>query len=423
MKNFSCEKRKSGRTFISISALLCGLFISSLTASAQQTAVVATAAADYSSGAHSVISVDPIGGPRDVQNDLVPTISDISVVAFGQYFYRIEKFMANNVIKFNIRKPDKAIWQYSTDEPGDTNSNPHDLIFLSPQKAYLLRYESNIAWIVNPSTTTEAGFKIGELDLRPYADSDGISEMDKGVIVGNKLFIVLQRLDRNNFWSPTNTPYVAVFDTTNDIEIDTTLVSGVTNPDPVVGIQLPVHNPVSIQYLPDNGTIYAAGVEGYSAAAPGGIASINPNTYEVNTVLDGGAPYGAIAGISIVSPTKGYFVGYAGWGDNTLYSFDPSDPNPVGSAVTGFVNMSIGGMDSTLALDENGMLWICNQTDGQIDILDPTTDSIDESIDTNLNPLKVVFAEGEASDAEDAEEDDDGMAGCFISSSGSIWKK
>jgi hypothetical protein len=199
------------------------------------------------------------------------------------------------------------------------------------------------------------------------------------------------------------------------MEIDTTLVSGVTNPDLVVGIQIPVLNPISIQYLPDNDTIYVAGVEEYTPAAPGGIASINPNTYETDTVLDGGNPYGAIAGISIVSPTKGYFVGYAGWGDNTLYAFDPSDPNPVGSAVTGFTNMSIGGMDSTLALDENGMLWICNQTDGQVDILDSTTDTIDESVDTNLNPLKVVFAEGEASDVDQTEEDD-GLGGCFISS-------
>ena len=32
-------------------------------------------------------------------------------------------------------------------------------------------------WIVNPSATTSGEFKIGELDLSPYADSDGIPEM------------------------------------------------------------------------------------------------------------------------------------------------------------------------------------------------------------------------------------------------------
>ncbi len=37
-----------------------------------QTAVIVNAASNYSSGAHSVVSVDPVGGPRTVQNDPEP---------------------------------------------------------------------------------------------------------------------------------------------------------------------------------------------------------------------------------------------------------------------------------------------------------------------------------------------------------------
>ncbi len=353
-----------------------------------QTAVVATAAEDFSSVAHSVISVDPVGGPRTAQNNLLPTISDITVKAYGKYFYRFERYGANNVAKFDINEPGgPPIWQFST-EGDDTNSNPYDLVFVSSDKAYLLRYGSTEAWIVNPSATTETDFKIGELDLGSYADADGVPEMTGGVIVGNKLFIILQRLEN---WASTVTPYIAVFDTTTDTEIDT----GISNTDGVLGIPLDIKDPLAIQYLAENDTIYTQGIGSYYPVKyTGGIVSIDPDTYATAMVLDDGDdtdhPYGQISGMAIISAAKGYFVGYDGWGDNTLYSFDPAT-GVVGNPVSGLENKSIAGMESGVYLDKNNMLWVCNQTDHQVDILNTTDDTIDESVDTILNPLKVVF--------------------------------
>ena len=42
-----------------------------------------------------------------------------------------------------------------------------------------------------------------------------------------------------------------------------------------------------------------------------------------------------IFGMLIASPTKGYFVGYDGWGDNTLYPFNPAT-GVVGEALKDF---------------------------------------------------------------------------------------
>ncbi|MCK4786130.1 MAG: hypothetical protein KAV87_20400 [Desulfobacteraceae bacterium] len=272
---------------------------------------------------------------------------------------------------------------------GDPSSNPHGLVFLNSEKAYLFRYGTTKAWIIDPSTTTEAGFKIGELDLSSYADGDGIPEMETGVIVDGKLFIILQRLDRNAFWAPLNT-YVAVFDTSTDTEIDT------GSPDAVLGIPLEVKNPLSIQYLEANDTIYVQGAgDFFTPEYSGGIESIDPDTYDTSLILDDGDPYGNISGMAIVSATKGYFVGYAGWGDTTLYTFDPST-GTVGSAVSGLEHKNIAGMESGIYPDKNNMLWVCNQTDARVDILDITTDTIDESVSTVLNPLRVVFCSGPA---------------------------
>jgi len=400
-----CKKNSFVLTVLSVCSVFAVLFMSAGTAHSAQTAVVATVAADWSSGAHSTISVDPVGGPRTAQNELFPTGSDITVSAYGKYFYRFERSGANNVTKFDINAPDTVIWQFST-EGVDTNSNPYGMVFVSSDKAYLLRYGSTKAWIVNPSATIEAEFKIGELDLSSYADADGIPEMAGGVIVGNKLFIILQRLEN---WASTATPYVAVFDTTTDTEIDT----GIANP--ILGIPLDIRDPLAIQYLAENNTIYVQGIGSYFPVEyTGGIVSIDPDTYATAMVLDDGTdanhPYGQISGMAIVSAAKGYFVGYDGWGDNTLYSLNPAT-GVVGSSVAGLENKSIAGMESGVYLDDNDMLWICNQTDARVDILNITDDSIDESVSTSLNPLKVVFCDGTGAGGNN----DEDSGGCFIS--------
>jgi hypothetical protein len=366
-----------------------------------ETAVIATVAPDYSSGAHSVAPVDPVGGPRTARNNLLPTaISDISLAAYENFFYRIERYQADNITKFDISAPETPIWQFSTLDPGDTGtSNPYDLIFLNAEKAYLLRYNKTKAWIVNPSAVTQAAFKIGELDLSSYADSDGIPEMNAGVIANGKLFITLQRMDQDNNFVPTNTVYVAVFDTASDTEVDT----GISNADGVKGIPLPIRNPGTIQYVAANKMIYVQGVGDYGSSwagrdpeYSGGIVSIHSETYSTAMVLDDGDaenhPYGNISGMAVISAEKGYFVSYAGWGDNTLYAFNPSTGVVSGPANDALKNKNITGTDTGTYRDKNGMLWVCNATDAEVVILNTVDNTVDEKVSTNLSPRSVVFA-------------------------------
>jgi hypothetical protein len=375
-----------------------------------QTAVIATVSPDWTSGSYSIASVDPVGGPRTFQNKISSKKSDLTVSAYGKYFYIFERFGANNITKYKIDEPDKPIWQFST-EGDETNSNPYDLVFVSDKKAYLLRYGSDKLWIVNPSATAEAAFKIGELDLSAYNDTDGAPNMSAGVIVNKKLYITLQRADLTVWPVVHNDPYVVVFDTSTDTEIDTQNC----NCDQMGILITEIKNPTSIQYVAANDRIYVQGVGDWDGATgddSGGIVQINPNSYQTSLVIADDAEYGVISGMAIISPDKGYFVGYAGWGDNTLYSFDPSCGCNI-KAVTGFENISISGMDTGAYPDNNGMLWICNQTNARVDILNAATDTVDESIGTELNPTKVVFAEGEPDIWDDG---DGGGGGCFISS-------
>ncbi len=406
-------------TLLALSMVLTIPGIQTARADIQQKAVSINAAADYTSGTHSVISVDPVGGPRDIQNDLQPTVSDLGLNAYGRYFYVIERYYGDNVTKYDISNPSTPIWQFSTMDENDAvaTSNPHNIVFAGPTKAYLLRHNSASAWIINPGTTDEQGFRTGYMDLSAYNDQDEYGpEMTDGVIVDNQLFVVLQRLNQDDSSAP-NTAYLAVIDITTDQEIDTGMGGDLK------GIELPVKNPSAIEYDPETGLIFVQGVGKYAsswsgtpAEYSGGIATIDPTTFETTLLIDDGDdenhPYGNISGMTVLSATKGYFVGYAGWGDNTMYEFNPTSGEVVGEANEYLKNKNIAGMNAGASADQNGMVWITNATDAEIVILNPTDNTIDEKINTNINPSKIVFVTGD--DSEEDSSGGGGGGGCFI---------
>ena len=389
---------KSGSTFYAgLLAVDPDLQNDNFTPVRSQYAVVSCSAPDFGSGVHALLEVEK---PRSVQDNLLPTISDIKMAAQGSYFYRIARYNGDSVTKFDAAAPATPIWQYSTMDESDTvaTSNPQSLIFASDAKAYLPRMGSTRMWIVDPATTTAQGFKLGEVDLGDYADSDGLPEMTKGVVVDGKLFLILQRIDRDNGWASTNTPYLVVIDTDTNEEIDTQSLGG----ENLYGIPLPVKNPWDIVYNAAAGKIYVQGVGCYAASwsgtpaeYTGGIASIDPASYEVEMIVDDGDdtehPYGNISGLAVVSATRGYFISYAGWGDNGIYGFNPTtgvvDESPV-AAFPGGTNIP------ALGVDGQGMLWVCSSTfagGGALTIINPADDSVDQVQALNLNPQGIAF--------------------------------
>ena len=349
-----------------------------------QYAVVSCSAPGYGSGAHALINVEK---PRAVQENLLPAGSDIKMAARGEFFYRIARLNSDSVTKFAATAPATPVWQYSTlgDEAA---SNPQSMIFASSTKAYIPRMSSDKMWVVNPETTTEAGFKTGAIDLSAYADADGLPEMTQGVVVNGKLFLLLQRLE--NF-VPTATPYLVVIDADSDTEIDTQ-----NGAEDLKGIPLPIKNPWDIVYK--NGKIYVNGVgNAFSSPAEftGGIISIDPDTYKVDMIVDDGDenehPYGNISGLTVVSATKGYFISYAGWGDNALYSFNPTTgvvaEKPV-DAFPGKINIT------ALGVDDSDKLWVSSNTSsggGSLTIINSDDDTVDQVQSLNLNPQGIAF--------------------------------
>lgn len=371
--------------FLSLLTLIsCSQDSTTTGVSADKAAIVATIAADYSSGAHAVISKDD-NGDRLATNDLVPTGSDITVAAYGSHFYRIERaFAGNNITKFAGTDPQTPIWQYSTQDVGSAVlSNPYDMIFVSETKAYVLRYGTGVAWIVNPLAETEAEFKIGELDLSAY-DADGVPEMVSGVIANGNLYIAMQRLDN---YAVTQNAYVAIFDVNTDQEIDANIAG-----DSLKGIPLQIRNSGNIIYEPVSNSIFVQGSGSYwPEEFTGGIEKIDLTSLTTTVVVDDGDavthPYGLITELAVVSDSIVYFVGYAAWADNTLYKLDLGTAEITATDVVSLIS----GQIANLSVDAEGLLWVSDSANATVRIIDPATDTEVDALYTNLNPDKVVF--------------------------------
>lgn len=344
--------------------------------------VVATAASDFSSGAVELVSV----ADKTSSGSYHPTISDIGVSSNGTDYYLYERFQADRVNKVDLNNPAVFEWTYSALDGGDSDSsNPYTLVFAQPDKAYLIRYGSDTAWIVDPTATTENAFKIGELDLSAYtpADGQGVPNMSAGAIVDGKLFISLQRLDSG--YQPTNTAYLAVFDTSTDTEIDTGQDSGDLNGIPLVG-----KNPMGLTYHETLGLLVRH-QGAYTPDYTGGIDVVDVDSYAVEQRVDDTADTGLIGGIAIVDATSGYYLSYDGWQNITLRAFNPSTGVVEDDAIAG-----LSGMDlRTMSIGPQGNLWVADATSSKpgLRVIDPASETQTGFVSTSLLPIGLAFAE------------------------------
>lgn len=358
-------------------------------------AVVAARAPDYSSGAISLVDA---AAPFSAQNNLPPNnTADIFVRSGGDHYFVIQRFRSDKIQRFSVADPTTPEFTYSTQDMGDTtDSNPSDLVILSPTKAYLLRYGSGKLWIVNPSATNESDFKIGEINLAAY-DSDGVPEMTAGLIKDGLLYVLMQRLD--NFVANRD-GFLAVIDTVTDTEIDTD-----DKPDNLKGLRLPTRNPSGLVANPGNDDLIILAVGSYDSSFnpvyDGGILRVDTVALTVQKLVDDGtaasAPYGQFTDLAVTDLHRAYFIGSEGFfGNQNLYRFDPTS-----TAAPTQVAVAQGIRLSTLAYDGNGHLWLGRSEDAapgltvlDVDVASETV--VHALIDTVQTPINIDFVSAPA---------------------------
>lgn len=213
------------------------------------------ATADYSSMDTSA----PFG--RDI--NLGAACADAVARAHGNLVYLVGRFGCNNIQVVDPGNGFQTILQFSTG-PG---TNPHDIELCAPDKAYVSLYDADSLLIVHPTT----GAALGSVDLSMFSDDDGLPEADEMVLVGDRLFVALQRLDRNQGYAPTNPSFVAVIDCTTDEVIDVD-----PDADGVQAIELSGRNPFGeLRYDRLRGKIVVAET-GAFGMLDGGVEFIDP---------------------------------------------------------------------------------------------------------------------------------------------------
>jgi hypothetical protein len=167
------------------------------------TAIVVTS--DFTTGALSAIDV----ATRQVATNVASIHSDAAVRVYGGLVYVVNRFGQDNIQVIDPANSYATVRQFST----GNGSNPQDIEFASPIKAYITRYGSADLLIVDPRTGAERG----TISLAGFADADGLPEMAGMALVGNLLFVACQRL--TNFL-PANPSVVVVISTFTDQVVD-----------------------------------------------------------------------------------------------------------------------------------------------------------------------------------------------------------
>jgi hypothetical protein len=249
-------------------------------------------ATDFSSG--NVASVG-FGPPPAATCDVAPTCADAVLRYHQGLLYVVERFGCDNIRVLDPNAAFAVVQQFSV----GNGSNPNDIVIVSPTRAFVSRYDTADLWIVNPQT----GAFVGSVSLAAFADADGIPEMKSLAVRNGRVFVTVQRVDRDLFFSPTDSSQVVVVDAATGTLVDCDPVA-----DGVQGILLPLQNPTT-ELVTDPAGKLVVGCTGSFGAQDGGIVRIDPVGLAVEaTEVTEAALGGDLLDLAIASATRGFAV-------------------------------------------------------------------------------------------------------------------
>jgi DNA-binding beta-propeller fold protein YncE len=276
--------------FIVLHAALMTLpLFSSAVYSSPTAPLIIVGTTDFTSG--SLATIVPGGATAAV--NLLNIHSDAVVTTYGGKVYVINRLGQDNIIVLDPANPRSPLLQFSV----GNGSNPQDIAFVSPTKAYVSRYGRPDLWIVNPQT----GEQIGAIDLSPFADADGIPEMAGMAVVGTRLYVTCQRLDQNAGFVPTEKSLLIAIDTITDRVVDMD-----PQTEGVQAISLAATNPVSLRLFKRK--LYVSLVSRFGDME-GGIEVIDGTTGKSEGLKISEQAFGGdLNTIAMLSETRGYAI-------------------------------------------------------------------------------------------------------------------
>ena len=347
------------------------LLFFSFSVSANQAVITTT---DYSSGSFSSLDL----ATNTATNDHLTIHSDASVRTYRDKVYVINHLGQDNVIVLNRSDLKTPLTQYST----GNGTNPHDMAFVSEEKAYISRYERTHLLIVNPVT----GDSLGAVDLSAFADADGLPEVSLLALYDGHLFAACQRLDRDNGWVPTDVSVIAVVDVVTDQVVDVD-----ANAAGVQGIVMAGKNPADA--VQRGNKWFLSAVNTFGDLTDGGIEVIDlANLRSDGVVIGEMALGGNLGSLAMVSDDEGYVVVTDASFVNAVKRFGlgmQSVSSPLDGLSGGYVP-SLGVFGRRLYVLDQGSF--ADPTSAGVRIYDVKTDALVAGpISTGLPPSGIAF--------------------------------
>ncbi len=333
---------------------------------------------DFQTGSFAVF---PVLQPEAIATNVERIHSDAVARAHGGIVYVVNRLGGDNIQAIDPAAGYATRWQCSV----DNGSNPHDIAFAAPDKAYVTRYERSTLLIVDPTTGPDcAGFVRGTVDLAQFADGDGLPEMDQAVVIDGTLFVTLQLLDRRNFFRPTDRSLIALVDVATDTVIGSVPLTG-TNP---------FAESAGLAPDPLTGTILLTEVGEFGRADDGGVERFDPATRTVSGFLVTEQDLGGnVTDVVLVDADRAYAIVLDAAARSRVVRFDPTTRQVAATLAAGdefLVDIERGPDGGTLYLTDRtlrrpGIRRFSIADDSE---LPPSP------LDTGLPPFDVVFVAG-----------------------------
>ncbi|HYD49524.1 MAG TPA: hypothetical protein VEB21_14305 [Terriglobales bacterium] len=339
-------------------------------AGAEQAFIIAT---NFSTGSFATIGVAPphVLTPVSAERQIHP---DAVARQFGGLVYVINRFMGDSI---QLIDPQQGFATRARCLTGAELSNPHDIAFVDSEKAYVSLFDRPEILIVDPTPGDDCqGFVRDRIDLSAFGDGDGLAESDVMAIAGGKLYVLLQRLDRDNFFVPSGPGGILEI----DIASDTVLRE----------LELTTGNPFAqTQGLwVENGSLVVAEANELGKN-DGGIERIDPiagtalGFFVTEETLGGD-----ITDFVLVDERLGYAVVSLADFSNALVRFDPTTGAKLETVLS-------GGNYADIELNDRGELWVADSTFGAAGIrIFSAASGVEltpEPIALGLPPFSIVF--------------------------------
>lgn len=301
---------------------------------------------------------------------------DAAVRTADGLIYVVNRLYADNIQVLDPADQFRTRLQCST----GNGTNPHDIAVVSRRKAYVTLFEETELLIVNPSAQRDCrDFISGRIDLSALADADGIPDMDLMAVVGDRLYVALQRLDINTILRlPAGNGALAVIDVRTDTLIDTIELGGANPFGATKG--LTVHDGAIWVALAGRFNVFDGGIERID------LATGTPSGFLITEAELGGD----VTDFAIVSDRLVYALVNRPGFTNALISFDP-----VARRVLATHHESSGYTLFDLELNERGELYLADRVRRQPGVrifrASDGTPLSNGPIDVALPPFEIVF--------------------------------